>query len=214
VAFAKSEPPRALQGGRLHSPSAERNKRPIAEVLKRALGDAGLVLETGSGTGQHIVHFAQEMPQLSWQPSETDPACLESIAHWLAAEPRANVLPPLRLDVEEQPWPVAHANAVVSINMVHIAPWSAALALICGASAVLGPQGVLFLYGPFRRGGAHTSPGNKAFDAELRAQNPEWGVRDLEQVASHAEAQGFGPPETHDMPANNLSIVLRKRAAG
>jgi SAM-dependent methyltransferase len=200
-----------LEAGRLLSPSAERNKGPVGEVLKHVLPDRGVVLEVGSGTGQHIVHFAQEAPQLTWQPSERDAECLQSIALWLAAEGPANVLAPFRLDVAEQPWPIASAAAVVSLNMIHIAPWDAGMALIRGAAAVLGPGAMLFLYGPFRRGATHTSPSNEAFDRQLRAQNPAWGVRDLEEVARYAAAHGFGPPETHEMPANNLSVVLRKR---
>jgi SAM-dependent methyltransferase len=201
-----------LEAGRLLSPSAERNKGPVAEVLKQVLPDRGLVLEIGSGTGQHVVHFAREAPHLTWQPSERDPECLQSIALWLAAERQPNVLAPLRLDVGELPWPIASGAAVVSLNMIHIAPWDAGMALIRGAAAVLGPGGLLFLYGPFRRGARHTSPSNEAFDRQLRGQNPAWGVRDLEEVARYAAARGFGPPETHDMPANNLSVVLRKRA--
>jgi hypothetical protein len=202
----------SLEKGRLLSPSAERNKGPVAEVLKQVLPDRGLVLEVGSGTGQHVVHFAREAPHLTWQPSERDAECLHSIALWLAAERPANVLAPLRLDVGKQPWPITSAAAVVSLNMIHIAPWDAGMALIRGAAAVLGPGGVLFLYGPFRRGARHTSSSNEAFDGQLRAQDPAWGVRDLEEVARYAAAQGFGPPETHHMPANNLSVVLRKRA--
>ena len=200
-----------LEAGRLLSPSAERNKGPVGEVLKHVLPDRGVVIEVGSGTGQHIVHFAQEAPQLTWQPSERDAECLQSIALWLAAEGPANVLAPFRLDVAEQPWPIASAAAVVSLNMIPIAPWDAGRALIRGAAAVLGPGAMLFLYGPFRRGARHTSPSNEAFDRQLRAQNPAWGVRDLEEVARYAAAHGFGPPETHEMPANNLSVVLRKR---
>jgi SAM-dependent methyltransferase len=200
-----------LEAGRLLSPSAERNKGPVAEVLKQALPDCGLVLEVGSGTGQHVVHFAREAPHLTWQPSERDAECLQSIALWLAAEGPANVLAPLRLDVGEQPWPIASAAAVVSLNMIHIAPWDAGMALIRGAAAILRPSAVLFLYGPFRRRARHTSPSNEAFDRQLRAENPAWGVRDLEGVAFYAATHGFGPPETHDMPANNLSVVLRKR---
>lgn len=200
-----------LETGRLTSPSAERNKEPVATVLKRVLPGHGLVLEVGSGTGQHIVHFARAMPHLTWQPSERDAECLQSIAQWLASEGLANALAPLRLDVADEPWPIASAAAVVSLNMIHIAPWTAAEALVGGAAALLQPGGVLFLYGPFRRDGRHTSPGNEAFDRQLRAQNPAWGVRDLEDVARLAAARGFGPPETHDMPANNLSVVLRKR---
>ena len=200
-----------LEEGRLVSPSAERNKGPVAEVLKQALPDRGLVLEIGSGTGQHVVHFAKETPHLTWQPSEGDPECLHSIAAWIAAEGPANVLAPLRLDVGEQPWPIASAAAVVSLNMIHIAPWDSGMALIRGAAAILEPGAMLFLYGPFRRAGVHTSPSNEAFDQQLRARNADWGVRDLEEVARYAAAHGFDAPETHEMPANNLSVVLRKR---
>jgi SAM-dependent methyltransferase len=200
-----------LEAGRLVSPSAERNKGPVAEVLKQALPDRGLVLEIGSGTGQHVLHFAREAPHLTWQPSERDAECLQSIALWLAAERPANVLAPLRLDVREEPWPISSAAAVVSLNMIHIAPWDAGMALIRGAAAILEPGAVLFLYGPFRRGDKHTSPSNEAFDRQLRAQSPAWGVRDLEEVTRYATAHGFALPETYEMPANNLSVVLRKR---
>ncbi len=200
-----------LADGRLISPSAERNKGPIAEVLERVLPADGVVLEVASGTGQHIVHFARAMPHLTWQPSERDEASLRSIAHWVAAAALPNIRAPLRLDVAEQPWPVGSAVAVASINMIHIAPWSAAEALVRGAGAVVGPGGILFLYGPYRRNGRHTSPSNAVFDRQLRSQNPQWGVRNLEDVARCAQAHAFGAPETHEMPANNLSVVLRRR---
>ncbi|MGA7486289.1 MAG: DUF938 domain-containing protein [Xanthobacteraceae bacterium] len=200
-----------LADGRLISPSAERNKGPIAEVLERVLPADGVVLEVASGTGQHVVHFARAMPHLTWQPSERDEASLRSIAQWVAAEALPNIRAPLRLDVADRPWPVGPAVAVASINMIHIAPWSAAEALVRGASAVVGPGGILFLYGPYRRSGRHTSPSNAAFDRQLRSQDPHWGVRDLEDVARCAQAHGFGAPEIHEMPANNLSVVLRRR---
>jgi Protein of unknown function (DUF938) len=198
-------------GGRLVSPSAERNKSPIAEVLKRVLPGHGVVLEVSSGTGQHVVHFAREMPHLTWQPSERDEASLQSITHWVAAEALPNIRAPLRLDVADQPWLVGSAVAVVCLNMIHIAPWSAAEALIRGAEAAVSQGGILFLYGPYRRNGQHTSPSNAVFDEQLRSQDPEWGVRNLEDVARCAKAHGFGEPETHEMPANNLSVVLRRR---
>jgi SAM-dependent methyltransferase len=197
--------------GRLVSPSAERNKVPIAAVLERVLPRRGAVLEVGSGTGQHVVHFARAMPHLTWQPSERDAASLRSIAHWMAAETLPNIRAPLRLDVADQPWPVGPTVAVVALNMIHIAPWSAAEALIRGAGAAVSPGGILFLYGPYRRNGRHTSPSNATFDEQLRSQDPQWGVRDLEDVAVCAKAHGFGEPETHEMPSNNLSVVLRRR---
>ena len=198
-------------GGRLLSPSGERNKGPVADVLKQVLPDRGLVLEISSGTGQHVIHFAREMPYLTWQPSERDEQCLESIAQWLAAEKPANVLVLSYLDVCDQPWPIASAAAVVCLNMIHIAPWAAGIALIRGASEILRIGGTLFLYGPFRRGGEHTSPSNEAFDLQLRNRNPAWGVRNLEDVAGYAAEHGFGPPRIYEMPANNLSVVLSKQ---
>lgn len=199
-----------LAGDRLVSPSAERNKGPVADVLRRVLPDQGLVLEVSSGTGQHVVHFARAMPHLRWQPTERDEANLRSIASWRATETLPNVLEPIRLDVVDQPWPVSSAAAVVCLNMIHIAPWAAAEALIRGAGATLATGGVLFLYGPFRRGGQHTAPSNEAFDRSLKARDPNWGVRDLEEVARFAARHGFDAPEIVAMPANNLSVVLRR----
>lgn len=205
----RRETPAGSAGDRLVSPSAERNKGPVASVLREVLPRDGLVLEIGSGTGQHIVHFAREMPDHIWQPSDRDASSLASITRWIADEEAPNVRPPLLLDVTERPWPVSSAAAVVSLNMIHIAPWSAAEALIRVARGVLGRGGVLFLYGPFRRGGRHTADSNEAFDRSLRARDPAWGVRDLEEVARVASAHGFGAPALHEMPANNLSVVFR-----
>jgi SAM-dependent methyltransferase len=200
-----------LAGDRLVSPSAERNKEPVADVLRRVLPEQGLVLEVSSGTGQHVVHFARAMPHLDWQPSERDEDNLRSIASWRAGEALPNVLEPIRLDVVDQPWPVSSAAAVVCLNMIHIAPWAAAEALVRGADAILAPGGILFLYGPYRRGGQHTAPSNEAFDRSLKARDPDWGVRDLEEVARLAGQHGFDAPEIHEMPANNLSVVFRRR---
>jgi len=201
----------SLGSDRLVSPSAQRNKAPIAEVLGRVLPERGLVLEVGSGTGQHVVHFARAMPARSWQPSERDPQCLRSIAAWLAAEPLANVRAPVHLDVGASPWPINSADALVSINMIHIAPWSAAEGLFHGAEALLDAGGLLCLYGPFRRQGRHTAPSNEAFDAQLRAQNPDWGVRDLDDVARLADDNGFDLLRTCEMPADNLTVIFRRR---
>lgn len=207
----RRETPDRLAGDRLVSPSAERNKGAVAEILKQVLPNEGLVLEVGSGTGQHVVHFAREMPYLTWQPSERDENTLQSIAHWTEYEALANVRSALRLDVTDQPWPITSAAAVVSLNMIHIAPWHAAKALVRGASNILLPGGMLCLYGPFRRGGEHTSASNEAFDRQLRSQNAEWGVRSLEDVASFAAAHGFRAPDIHAMPANNLTVVFRRQ---
>lgn len=195
----------------LVSPSAERNKGPIADILKGVLPKHGTVLEISSGTGQHVVHFAREMPDLLWQPSERDEPSLQSIERWMAAEVLPNILAPLRIDVTELPWQAGNAAAIVCLNMIHIAPWPAAEGLIQGAESILGQGGVLFLYGPYRRRDRPTSPSNEAFDEQLRSRNPEWGLRSVEDVARHAMLHGFSAPEIYEMPANNLSLVFRKQ---
>jgi SAM-dependent methyltransferase len=199
-----------LSDGRQVAPAAERNKGPILEILRRVLPARGRVLEIGSGTGQHVVHFAKGLPQLSWQPTDPDPDYRRSIAQWSRFEKTANVLPPLELDVCRLPWPVAAVDAIVCINMIHVAPWAATQALIAGARDALLSEGVLFLYGPFRRGGRHTAPSNEAFDADLRAHDPAWGLRDIEEVEKVGNRAGFALVETVGMPANNFSLVFRK----
>jgi SAM-dependent methyltransferase len=203
-----------LADGRTVSPSAERNKGPIAEVLRRVLPAQGEVLEVSSGTGQHVVHFAEVMPHLRWLPTERDADSLKSIANWLKQTSAPNVSGPLRLDVYDAIWPAHDVAAVVCINMIHIAAPSAAEALLRGAGKVIAPGGALFLYGPYRRHGRHTSPSNQAFDEQLKAKNPAWGVRDLEDVVHLASAAGLELEQTHDMPANNLAIVFRRRRRG
>ncbi len=200
-----------LTDGRLVSPSAGRNKGPIAEIMCRMLHESGCVLEVSSGTGQHVVHFARVMPHLAWQPTERDAECLQSIAAWLAAEAPPNVNAPLYLDVHDEVWPVSRVAAIVCVNMIHIAPPSATDALFRGAAQIMEPGGTLFLYGAFRRQGLHTAPSNEAFDGLLRAQNPEWGIRNLEDVAYIAEKKGFDLQEVGQMPANNLAVIFRKR---
>ncbi len=207
----RCETAEVLADGRLVSPSAERNKGPIAEILMRVLPAQGEVLEVSSGTGQHVLHFAQAMPHIRWQPTERDPDSLKSIASWLGRPPPPNVNAPLRLDVHDAIWPAHEVAAVVCINMIHIAPPSAAEALMRGAGDVLAPGGILFLYGPYRRQGRHTSPSNEAFDERLKARDPEWGVRNLEDVVHLASTVGLELEQTHDMPANNLAVVFRKR---
>jgi len=202
--------PQPVPAGGLHAAATERNRAPILAVLQRVLPPAGVVLEIASGTGQHATFFAAALPALRWQPSDPSPAHRQSVAAWTAAGSATNVAPPVELDVERWPWPVTRADAVVCINMIHIAPWSAAQALFAGAARVLGSSGVLYLYGPFKRDGQHTSESNQRFDERLRAEDPRWGVRDLEDVAALAREAGFGPPEIVEMPANNLSVVFRR----
>lgn len=185
-------------------------KLAAAEVLAQVLLESGLVLEVGSGTGEHAVHFARVMPDLIWQPSEQDNDCLRSIAAWAAAETQPNVRQPLYLDVTDAQWPIAAADAIVCINMIHIAPWSVAQALLRGASRILPTGGFLCLYGPYRMAGKHTSASNRVFDAQLRPMNSEWGVRDLDAVSSEARAFNLDLERTFQMAANNLISVFRK----
>ena len=197
-----------MAGARRHAPAADRNKGPILDVLRRVLPQHGLVLEIAAGTGQHVAHFAAALPDLQWQPSEPDADYHDSIRAWTADLP--NVAAPITLDVSARPWPVTRADAIVCINMIHISPWQATLDLMAGAGDVLDHGGVLFLYGPYRRGGTHTAPSNEAFDADLRARNHEWGVRDMEAVIEVAARNGLAFREAVAMPANNFSVLFRK----
>lgn len=205
------DPPPGPAGG-LHAAATERNRQPILDVLRRVLPPTGLVLELASGTGQHAAYFASALPGLRWQPSDASPAHLASISAWSATAETDNIASPLLLDVERGPWPIAAADAILNINMIHIAPWSSAEALFLGAASVLSAAGVLFLYGPFKRDGQHTSDSNRRFDERLRAEDPRWGVRDLADVESAAAGAGFLLAEIVPMPANNLSLVFRKIA--
>ena len=192
------------------SASVARNRDPILAVLERVLPDAGLVLEIASGTGEHAIHFAAGMPTVTWQPSDPDPAMGDSIAGWAAEAGLENLRPPLTIDATAADWPVATADAVICINMVHIAPWDAAEGLMAGAGRVLSAGGILYMYGPYRVAGTHTAPSNAAFDADLRRRNPVWGVRDLNDITALAVRNGLGLVEIVDMPANNKSVLFRK----
>jgi len=196
--------------GKWSTPTAERNKGPILDVLARVLPRRGLVLEIASGTGQHVVHFAKALSGLTWQPSDPDAELRESIALRVWEEQRANVNSPIDLDVTKLPWPLQTADAVLAINLIHVAPWSATLALFEGAKALLSAERVLFLYGPYRRFGHHTSESNAQFDLDLRAHNPEWGLRDMEAVSDVATGTGFILAETVQMPANNFTLVFKR----
>jgi hypothetical protein len=201
---------------RLSSPSAERNREPIAAVLRRCLPATGAVLEIASGTGEHVAWFAAQFPGLVFQPSDPGHTQRASIAAWTAAAGVPNIRPPLALDVASPDWEENAdipdpLGAILCINMVHISPWVATLGLMRGAGHLLADGGVLYLYGAYKRGGRHTAPSNAAFDANLRAQDPEWGVRDLESVIAEADRAGFALEEVVEMPANNLSVILRRR---
>jgi hypothetical protein len=192
------------------APAVARNREPILRVLRIILPPSARVLEIASGTGEHAVWFSRALPAIIWQPTDQDPLALKSIAAWRDIAGLPNILPPLSLDATAETWPVAQADAVVAINMVHIAPWTATQGLIAGAARVLSAGGLLFLYGPFREGGVHTGTGNAAFDADLRAENASWGIRDLDDITALARRCGFTVPERIAMPANNLSVVLRR----
>ena len=198
------------EDARRFAPAVARNKAPITEILARHLPPTGLVLEIASGSGEHALHFAAHFPALSFQPSDPDAAALASIAAWREEARLPNLLPPLMLDVMADAWPIQTADAVLCINMIHIAPWEATAALLQGAARILPPGAMLFLYGPFKQGGHHTAPSNAEFDASLRVQDMRWGVRDLEAVAEIARAAGFAAPVVEAMPANNLSLILRR----
>jgi len=200
-----------LAVGKWFLAAAERNKGPILDVLARVLPRRGVVLEIASGTGQHVIHFAKALSELTWQPSDPDAELRESIALRVRAEQLANVNPPVDLDVSRLPWPLQTAvDAVVCINMIHVAPWSATLTLFEGAKALLSTQHVLLLYGAYRRFGSHTSESNAQFDSDLRAHNSEWGLRDLEAVSEVGTRAGFALAEIVEMPANNLSLVFMR----
>lgn len=194
----------------LFSPAAARNTAPIVEVLRRVLPLRGLALEIASGSGEHVVRFAAAMPGLVWQPSDPDEAARRSIDAHTRASGLSNIRPPVAIDAACPPWPVMRADALIAINMIHIAPWEAAIGLMAGAGATLPEGGVLYLYGPFREDGAHTAPSNAAFDDSLRARNASWGVRDIEAVAAAAAEQGLRLSERIAMPANNLSLIFRQ----
>ena len=200
------------EDARRFAPAVARNKAAITEVLARHLPASGLVLEIASGSGEHALHFAAYFPALGFQPTDPDAAALASIAAWQAEAQLPNLRAPLALDVMADAWPVPKADAVLCINMIHIAPWEATAALMRGAARVLPHDGILFLYGPFKQGGQHTAPSNAEFDASLRAQDAQWGVRDLGAVAEIASAAGFAAPVVEEMPANNLSVIFRRLA--
>ncbi len=195
---------------RRSAPHVARNAAPIADVLRDVLPQRGLALEIASGSGEHVLHFARAFPQLTWQPSDPDPVARRSIEAWRGAAGLSNLLAPVALDARGEDWPVAAADAILAINMVHISPWTATEGLMRGAGRLLPAGAPLYLYGAYRQAGVATAPSNEAFDAWLRAQDPEWGVRDLDDVAAAAEACGLALDTVVPMPANNLSVVFRK----
>lgn len=193
------------------SPSTARNREPILEVLAPRLPACGLVLEIAAGAGEHAAHAAAALPHLQWQPTDPDSEALISIAAWRDHAALPNLLPPLRLDASDpDSWPVAQADAVVNINMIHISPWSATQGLMAGAGRLLPSDGLLYLYGPYLEADVETAPSNLAFDQSLKDRNPAWGLRRLDDVTALAARHGLTLAERIAMPANNLSLIFRK----
>ena len=196
---------------RRSAPHVARNADPIVQVLEGILPESGLVLEIASGTGEHALHFARAFPHLLFHPTDADPVALRSVEAWRTAEGAPNLLAPTPLDaVEPDRWPVDEAAAILCINMVHISPWEATLGLMKGAGRLLPQGGLLYLYGAYRQQGVETAPSNEAFDRSLKERNPAWGLRQVEDVAQAAEAEGLRLESVTPMPANNLSLVFRK----
>lgn len=198
-------------GARRSAPAALRNREPIAEVLAEWLPSSGLVLEIASGTGEHAVYFAERFPALEWQPTDLHPDALESIEAWMTQSDLPNLRAPLTLDAASGEWPIDHADAVLSINMVHISSWASALGLIAGAARLLASDAPLILYGPWLKNDIHAAPSNLDFDADLKRRDPQWGLRKVEDFAAAAEMQGLRLVETRVMPANNMMLLLRRR---
>lgn len=193
---------------RMKSPAAARNRQPILDVLSMILPEEARILEVASGSGEHGVHYAAAKPGWTWQPSDPNAEARRSISAWRLHAGLVNLCEPLPLDVAGI-WPSGPFDAVVAINLIHISPWEVCEALMARSAERLCEGGVLYLYGPYRRDGRHTAPSNEAFDADLKARDPRWGVRDLEQVVSEARKHGFMLEQAIEMPANNLSVVLR-----
>lgn len=199
-----------MPDARRHAPATERNREPIAAVLRDVQPASGTVLEVASGTGEHAVHFARAFPGLSWIPSDPDPQALTSIRAWAEAARLPNLRPPLLLDASAPAWPIERADALLCINMVHISPWEATVGLLRQSAKLLPVGGPLVLYGPYFQQGVETAPSNLAFDESLRSRDSRWGLRPLEEVVGLAESHGLDLEAVHSMPANNLTLLFRQ----
>lgn len=216
------------------APAAARNRTVIADVLAEELPATGTVLEVASGTGEHVIHFAERFPQLHWQPSDPDAEARASIAAWCAETGLANIAPPLAIDAASAAWPLDRCDAVVCINMdshscddakstgyaacvcinmVHISEWAATIGLFQGCTRVLQAEASLILYGPYLEEEVPTAPSNLAFDRSLKERNPEWGLRDLAEMDRLADQYGFTRTRRVEMPANNLALVYRRHSS-
>ncbi len=199
-----------IEDTKLTSPSALRNRDPILGVLRDHFPAKGLVLEIASGSGEHVVHFASHLPDLVWQPTDPSSEARQSIATRAAQAGIETILPPVDLDASRAEWPVETADAILAINMVHISPWAATEGLLAGAGRLLATRAPLVLYGPYRQEGRDLVESNAAFDASLKARNPLWGIRQLEDVVACAKTHGLVLDSVIDMPANNLSVIFRR----
>jgi cyclopropane fatty-acyl-phospholipid synthase-like methyltransferase len=195
-----------------HAPHADRSKGPIVEVLRRVLPEVGVALEIGSGTGQHVIHFAREFPGVQFQPSDYDQVAVASIDSYRREARLTNVREPLLLEVRQRTWGYGLLDAVLAINLVHVTSWSVCEGLFDGARRHLKPEGVLFMYGPFKQNGGFTDDENAALDAALRAKNPDWGLRDLEAVAALGNVRGLLAEQVVDLDGACLGVVFRKQA--
>ena len=201
-----------------YAPATQRNREVILEVLQRVLPQFGTILEVASGTGEHAVFFAPRLQPRRWLPSDANPVSRASIDAWVKEFKIENLSAPIEIDASSSIWAVEDSallnnspiTAIVNINMIHISPWSACLGLMAGAGRILPADGILYIYGPYKQGGKHTAPSNEAFDMSLRQQNPQWGVRDLDEVIAAASSQQLFLVETVQMPANNLSVVFKR----
>jgi SAM-dependent methyltransferase len=210
---------------RQHAPATLRNRQAILDVLLEVLPATGSVLEVSSGTGEHAAFFAPRLYPRKWIPSDPNPVALASITAWREECSTDNLLAPIALDAGETKWPVEHDPlpeplrgvnfqqepivAIANINMIHISPWSACIGLMAGAQRILPAGGILYLYGPYKQAGQHTAPSNAEFDRSLQMQNPEWGVRNLEDVIAAAQTHNLSWVKTYAMPANNLSVIFQ-----
>lgn len=197
-------------GPRRSAPAVLRNREPISRVLADWLPASGKVLEIASGTGEHVVYFAERFPALDWQPSDVHPDALTSIEAWRAASRLQNIRPPLVIDAASGKWPIERVDAILSINMVHISPWASALGVLDGAARLLEPGAPLILYGPWLKNDVPTAESNLDFDSELRRRNSEWGLRHVEEFAAAAGERGLQHEETRLMPANNMMLLFRR----
>lgn len=193
------------------APAALRNREPLLDVIRPHLPASGTLLEVASGTGEHAVFMGRALPHLTIQPSDPDDEARAIIEAWIRESGAANVCAPLALDVTSQNWPALACDAILNVNMVHISPWNACKGLLDHASVLLDDGAPLFMYGPYRRRGVPTAPSNEAFDESLRARNPAWGLRLLDDVIDEAKRRGLVCIDVIDMPANNLTVVYRRR---